>query len=87
MFSQVFVCPWRGWVGYLWSNVLSGGGYLGYQVPSGVVGMSREVGISMGWVCAGVGTHPPDMGPEGGGGTHPHDTMGYSRPAVLTHPT
>ena len=31
--------------------------------------------------------YPPDMGPEGGGGTHPHDTMGYSRQAILTHPT
>ena len=62
--------------GYLLSHILSGGGYLWYQVPSGVLGMSRKVGISMGWVCPGVlfpgvgmsrAGYPPDMGPEGEG--------------------
>ena len=76
--------------GYLWSHVLSRGGFLWYQVPFGGTyvweggyvqgdGYVRGLGMSRGWVCPGVGMSKGWVYP--GMGTHPppQDTwdLGY----------
>ena len=91
----------RGWVSLIpgpfqgvdmaspWSLLGSGyvcGGYVWGWVCLGVVGLSREVGMSGRWIPT---ASPPQMGPEGGIplGRGTWDTTGFSRQAGGTYPS